>query len=98
VGRGGEVLETSCLFPSHPGKDAWRRQRSQASDFGRLGLRCMPGDGVAWQGTKQTGSREAEMREGSRALVLYGRGSAAVGRRAVESLRVGPARVGPMWQ
>ena len=27
-----------------------------------------------------------------------GRGSAAVGRRAVESLHVGPARVGPTWQ
>ena len=45
------------LFAFHPGKHAWRRQRSQASDFGRLGLRCMPGDRVAWQGTKQTGPK-----------------------------------------
>jgi hypothetical protein len=29
---------------------------------------------------------------------VQGRGSAAVGRRAVESLRVGPTRVGPTWQ
>ena len=53
-------LNIKGLFASHPGKHAWRRQRSQASDFGRLGLRCMPGDGVAWQGTTQTGPKAAK--------------------------------------
>jgi hypothetical protein len=46
------------VFASGLTEAAWRRQRSQASNFGRLGLRSLPGRQAAWQRSQASDSRK----------------------------------------
>ena len=52
--RGGGEASPTGLFGWGSRRAAWRRQRFQASDFERLGLRWLPGRQAAYQVSIQT--------------------------------------------